>query len=123
MFIMNLPKPYGGNVVLSATYLINWMPLKALDYKSPLEVLQSKTSYTVPPKVFYCVCFVHAKNIRKLESRALKFVFVGYPPTQKGYKCYYPPFRKYCVSIDVTFKEFKSYFPFNLSPLQEENEK
>lgn len=55
MFIMNLPKPYWKDVVLSVIYLINRMPLKALDYKGLLEVFQGKTSYTVPPKIFYCV--------------------------------------------------------------------
>jgi IS30 family transposase len=77
LFTMNLPKPYWGDEVLAAAYLINRMPLKTLNFKSPLEVLQGTTSYTVPPKTFGCVCFVHRQNVGKLDPRSLKCVFVG----------------------------------------------
>ena len=86
MFTMNLPKPYWGDAILVAAYLINRMPLKTLDFQSPLEALKGKNEYIVPPKVFGCVCFVHTKNAGKLDPRALKCVFIGYSPTQKGYK-------------------------------------
>ncbi|XP_058002238.1 uncharacterized protein LOC131179411 [Hevea brasiliensis] len=97
-----------------------WMPLRTLEFKSPLEVLQGKNSYTVPPKVFGCVCFIHKLNSGKLEPRALKYIFVGYSSTQKEYRCYHPPLRKYFVSMDVTFKESESYFH---PPLQGEHRK
>ncbi|KAK2974430.1 hypothetical protein RJ640_011327 [Escallonia rubra] len=46
----------------------------------------------------------------KLDPRAVKCVFKGYSPTQKGYKCYNPTTRKTYVSADVTFVEEESYF-------------
>ena len=49
----------------------------------------------------------------------LSSVFVGYSPTQKGYKCYHPPTRKWYVSMDVNFFEEQSYFT-PLTPLQGE---
>src|SRR5262249_45436670 len=110
MFTMNIPKSYWGDAILSAAYLINRMPLRTLNFKTPLEVLQGKNSYIVPPKIFGCVCFVHRTNVEKLDPRALKCVFVGYSSTQKGYKCYHPPSRKYFVSMDVTFREFEPFF-------------
>lgn len=96
------------------------MPLRILNFKSPLEVLQDTNSYIVPPDVFSCVCFVHKRNIGKLYPRALKCVFVGYFATQKGYKCYYPPSRKFFVSMEVTFWELDPYFSPSQSPLQGE---
>eukprot|EP00252_Welwitschia_mirabilis_P002409 TRINITY_DN1235_c0_g1_i6.p1 TRINITY_DN1235_c0_g1~~TRINITY_DN1235_c0_g1_i6.p1 ORF type:complete len:1428 (+),score=264.56 TRINITY_DN1235_c0_g1_i6:585-4868(+) len=122
MFTMNLPKGYWGDAVMAAAYLINRMPLRVLDYKSPVEVLQGKNSYTVPPRVFGCVCYVHARNVGKLDPRALKCVFVGYSSTQKGYKCYHPPTRKYFVTMDVTFREYEPYFDVHQTPLQGEIE-
>jgi hypothetical protein len=88
-----VPKSYWGDALLTATYLINRMPSRILDFKTPLELLSSpfSTSKGVYPKVFYCVCFVHVHGLArsKLDPRALKCVFVGYSPTQKGYKCYH----------------------------------
>ena len=49
---------------------------------------------------------------------------VGYSPTQKGYKYYHPPSRKYFVSMDVTLRETEPYFSTTPSPLQgEDNER
>ena len=100
---MNVPKSYWDDAVLSAAYLINRMSLKTLNYKSLLEIIQSTTSYLMPPKAFGCVCFVHRHHAGKLDSRALKCVFIGYSTTKKGYKCYHLPTRKVFVSMDVTF--------------------
>ncbi|RDX90893.1 hypothetical protein CR513_27200, partial [Mucuna pruriens] len=36
--------------------------------------------------------------------------FVGYSSTQKGYRCYHPPSKKFLVSRDITFHEDKAYF-------------
>jgi hypothetical protein len=87
------PKSYWGDALLTATYLINRMPSPVSDFKSPLEVLSLpfSTSKGVSLKVFCCVCFAHIHGLArsKLDPRALKCVFVGYFPTQKGYKCYH----------------------------------
>ncbi|KAJ7949695.1 Retrovirus-related Pol polyprotein from transposon TNT 1-94 [Quillaja saponaria] len=97
------------------------MPLRTLDFKTPLDVLQGICSFVVPPKVFDCVCFVHEhwKNISKLDHRALKCIFIEYFATHKGYKCYHPPTRKTYVSMDLTFHESNAYF--SSTPLQGES--
>ena len=86
-----------------------------------MDVLSSfypnvSTSNQLVPRIFGtifgCVSFVHVPSgdRGKLDPRALKCVFIGYSSTQKGYKCYHPPFHKFFVSRDVTFFEHTSYF-------------
>jgi len=79
MFSMNVPKFLWGEAVKTATYLNNRMALRVLDNKSPAELLLNSNDFIVAPKVFGCVCFVHdyRNDIRKLEPRAVKCVFVG----------------------------------------------
>ena len=48
-------------------------------------------------------------GLDKLSLRFIKCIFVGYSRTQKGYRCFHPPTRRYFVSVDVTFFEFIHY--------------
>lgn len=68
-----------------------------------------------------CFCSVQSQNVRKLDPRALKCVFVVYSPTQKGYKFYHPPIRRYFVSTNVTFREDESNFSIKESPFRGEH--
>ena len=113
IFSIQASKPFWREAVLTAAYLINRLPTQVLKQQSPVEILsRPSTLFSIPPKVFGCVCFVHnhAPTRGKLDPRAIKCVFVGYSPTQKGCKCYHPPTRKWYVSIDVIFFEEQSYF-------------
>lgn len=41
LFQTNIPKKYWSRGVLTATYLINWLPSRTLDFNYPLEVLKN----------------------------------------------------------------------------------
>ena len=58
------------------------------------------------------VCYVHILGPRsnKLDPRSIKYVFLGYSHTQKGYQCYSSTLRRHFISADVTFDESQSYF-------------
>jgi hypothetical protein len=73
--------------------------------------LQSN-DFVVSPKVLGCVFFVHdyKNNVGKLDPRAVKCVFVGYSPTQKGYHCWCPSERHFFVSMVMTFCEYEPYY-------------
>ena len=93
------------------------MPSKTLEFKTPIELLAKfypdiNTSNNLTPKVFGCTSFVHvhSNNRGKLDPRAIKCVFLGYSSTQKGYKCYHPPTKRFFVTADVTFEEGTPYF-------------
>ena len=119
MFTHNVPKHLWGEAVLTATYLINRMPSRVLDFKIPRHVLLAdfphlaSFSADLPPRVFGCTVFIHnsAPNRSKLDPRALKCVFIGYSSTQKGYRCYHPPTKRVYTTRDATFFESQTYFP------------
>jgi hypothetical protein len=90
--------------------------------KSPFEMFfSSKNPFSVPPRIFGCVSFVHnhSPNHDKLDPRAHKCIFLGYSRTQKGYRCYSPSLRKHFLSVDVTFFEDIPYYSPKGRQLQE----
>uniref|UniRef100_A0A2N9GBD9 Integrase catalytic domain-containing protein n=1 Tax=Fagus sylvatica TaxID=28930 RepID=A0A2N9GBD9_FAGSY len=122
MLQMNVPKIFWADAVLTAAYLLNRMPSRILKGKSPFEMFfPGKNPFSVPPRVFGCVSFVHnhSPNRDKLDPRAHKCIFLGYSRTQKGYRCYSPSLRKHFVSADVTFFEDIPYYSPQGRQLQE----
>nr|KYP72342.1 Retrovirus-related Pol polyprotein from transposon TNT 1-94 [Cajanus cajan] len=96
----HVPQPFWDDVVLTACYLVNRMPS---------SVLNNQISH----RVFGSTCFVHnhSPGLDKLSAQSHKCVFLGYPRSQKGYKCFSPSLRRYLISADVTFLESSFYFP------------
>ena len=112
MFSMYVPKYLWGDAILTASYLINRMPTRVLQYITPLEGLRKifsecKINSNLPLKVYGCTVYVHlpSRLRSRLDPRAEKCVFVGYAPNKKGYKCYNPQSKKNFVSMDVSFVE------------------
>ena len=72
-----------GEALNSAVYLINGMPSSVLNFRRPLDVLSDHCTLPpvvlLAPRIFGCVVYVHLhpRQRTKLESRALKCVFVG----------------------------------------------
>jgi transposase InsO family protein len=121
----NVPSYLWGEALSSAVYLINRVPSSVLNFKKPIDVLSNHYTLNsvnnLPPHIFGCVIYVHLHPHQrtKLESRAMKCVFVGYSTNQKGYKAYNPSLKKYFVSMDVTFHEHELFFlskTFHSSP-------
>jgi hypothetical protein len=61
MLDTHVPKSYWGDALLTATYLINRMSSRVLEFQTPLKVLSPPlfTAKGVSPKKFGCVCVVH----------------------------------------------------------------
>ena len=79
LFQNKAPKYLWGEAILTGTYLINRMPSKILNFRTPLDVFTSafpnnRLSCTLPLKIFGCTVFVHIHepNQGKLEPRAKK---------------------------------------------------
>jgi hypothetical protein len=85
----SMPLKYWDEAFLAATYLINHLPTKTLDFSSPLERLfKEKPSY-LGLRTFGCACWPNLRpfNNHKLQFRSKQYVFLGYSNMHKGFKC------------------------------------
>lgn len=84
MFTMNVPKTFRFEALKTVVFLMNRMPSRVIQYKTPLELLSSSSSlFPLSPKTFGCICFVHIPKFdrNKLESKSLKCIFLRYVTT------------------------------------------
>lgn len=124
MFATSVPNSYWGEAVLTSAYLINCLPSKILKFRTSLVVLldvfphHARVLNSLTPHVFGCIVFVHQNpsTPSKLDPTAIKCIFVGYSPTQQGYKCYNPSTHKFVVSFDVSFLENQHFFQPHSQP-------
>ena len=88
LFQSRIPDQYLGECILCASYLINRMPLSSLHHATPYNMLHNENLDYDLFKPFGCLCYTTTVKFDrfKLDPRAKPCVFVGYPPTQKGFK-------------------------------------
>jgi hypothetical protein len=55
-------------------------------------------------------------TVGKLDPRVVKYVFLGYSATQKGYVYWNPEEKRLFVCMNVTFRESVPYFPSRVDP-------
>ena len=113
-FQANFPIHFWGYCILAATYIINRLPSKPLQNRTPYELI-----YKTPPafshlKIIGCQAYAHDHTPDKFAARATPSVLLGYPTTQKGYLLYNLHTHKTFVSRHVNFNE--SIFPFHQQP-------
>jgi len=108
----SMPLKYWDQAFLTATYLINILPSKVIDYQTPVErLLKEKPNYN-SLRVFGCACWPNLRpyNTRKLSFRSTKCAFLGYSSMHKGFKCLDISSGRLYISRDVIFDE--NIFPF-----------
>ncbi|KAD6796631.1 hypothetical protein E3N88_07527 [Mikania micrantha] len=116
-----VPKSFWPEAVATSVYLLNRLPTKALNFKTPLDCLSKSASIphscTLEPRIFGCTAFVHIPKINrdKLGPCAEKCVFVGYGIDQIGYRCYNPKTSQMFTTMNVDFLETKYFYDTQLS--------
>jgi hypothetical protein len=108
----SVPSRFWDYAFETAVYLINKMPTPVLSDKSPHYLLhRSPPSYSYL-RVFGCLCFPNLRpyNRNKLQFRSSPCVFLGYPPSFRGYRCLDTNTNKVFICRHVRFDE--AVFPF-----------
>jgi hypothetical protein len=108
----SMPLKFWDETFLTAVFLINQLPSKIIDNKTPYEKLFGHpTEYTFL-RIFGCAVWPNLRpyNSKKLEFRSKQCVFLGYSNMHKGFKCLDPKEGRVYISRDVVFNE--EVFPF-----------
>ena len=107
-----MPLKFWDEAFLTATYLINRLPSKVINFQTPFERLYHKKPEYDALRVFGCACWPNLRpyHFRKLSFRSTRCAFLGYSSLHKGYKCLDISIGRVYISRDVVFDE--SIFPF-----------
>ena len=102
----HLPLSLWGEAVSTVVYLRNRSPTSSVDV-TPYQKLFQMKPHVGHLRVFGCCVYVKVPDEKrqKLDAKAKKGVFVGYPVGSKGYKIFLPETRQMVRSRDVKFLE------------------
>ena len=102
----NLDKKFWGEAILTANYLTNRSPTRALmENKTPFEMWFGRKPNLANLVIFGSLAFAHVpkEKRRKLDPRSSKCVFVGY--ASNGYRLWNPVSRKIILARNVIFDD------------------
>jgi hypothetical protein len=102
-----LPGYFWGEAVLTVVHILNRSPTRALDGKTPYEAWHDEIPAVHYFRTFGCIAHVKITrlNLKKLDDRSRKAIFVGYEVRSKVYRCYDPVDQHVIISHDVVFNE------------------
>ena len=107
-----MPLTFWDEAFLTAVFLINRLPSKIIDDKTPFEKLFGHPPEYTFLRTFGCAVWPNLRpyNSKKLEFRSKQCVFLGYSNMYKGFKCLDLREGRVYISRDVVFDE--EVFPF-----------
>jgi hypothetical protein len=88
LFQVSIPASYWAEALHTATHL-NRLPSKAVSHPTPHFALYSIAPSYDHLRVFGCACYPNtsATTPHKLSPRSIRYLFLGYSPDHKGYRC------------------------------------
>lgn len=107
LYEKDLPKEFWAEAANTSVFLLNRLPTRVLEMKTPFEAWFDVKPILRNLKVFGCLCFSHIPQVKrdKLGEKAEPRIFVGYSLVSKAYRIYQPQTGKVITSRDVQFLE------------------
>lgn len=115
MIETSIPTVFWYHACSYAAFLINRMPCKGLDNKSPYQILFGDNVAIHNLKVFGTAIYPYLKpyNQNKLQARSSQFAFLRFAMGYKGVICYDIHSRKFIISRHVIHDG--DVYPFKLA--------
>jgi hypothetical protein len=105
-----MPAVFWGEVVVTAVYILNRSPTKALNGRTPYEAWHGRKPAVSHLRVFGCLAFgKELGHIGKLDDRSTLGVFIGYAEGSKAYRILDPGTQRVCTTRDVVFDEGRGW--------------
>jgi histone deacetylase 1/2 len=81
----SMPLKFWDEAFLTATYLINLLPSKVINFDTPVQRLLNETLDYSSLRVFGCVCWPNLRpyNAHKLSFRSTRCTFLAIAPVRK----------------------------------------
>jgi transposase InsO family protein len=100
-----IPSKFWVEALSTAVYLINKLPSQVLNFNYPYYHLYHQHPSYLNLHTFGCVCFIHlpSHEHHKLYAQSVKWAFMGYNISHKGYICYDFCPNKFRISRNVVF--------------------
>jgi hypothetical protein len=96
--------------VVTAVYILNRSPTKALNSRTPLEVWHGRKPAVSHLRVFGCLASTKEfGHIGKLNDRSTSGVFIGYTEGSKAYRILDPVTQRVRTACDVVFDEGRGW--------------
>ena len=94
-----LPKEYWAEATNKVVFLLNRLPTKTVDGKTPFEAWYGFKPNMKILKIFGCLCFTHVPQIKrdKLDKIVEPDIFIGYNTLSKAYRIFQPQSRKILI--------------------------
>jgi hypothetical protein len=101
---------FWGEAVVTAIYILNCSPTKALNGRAPYETWHGRKPAVSHLRVFACLTFgKELGHIGKLDDRSTPGVFIGYVEGSKAYRILNPGTQRVCMTRDVVFDEGRGW--------------
>nr|GFA97334.1 zinc finger, CCHC-type [Tanacetum cinerariifolium] len=111
MKAMKLPLNFWAEAVRHAIYILNRVPTRALEDKTPYEALYNRKTNLENLRIFGCTAYatITIPHLKKLDYRSIPMIYFGVKEGSKACRLYDPNGKRKHVSRDVRFMETKPW--------------